>query len=68
MNPARAFGPMLAGDAWSGWWIYWVGPALGALVAAFVFEYLYLRPTRPSVVGTPESGIDEPRPGDAATS
>src|SRR5437660_12305131 len=37
MNPARAFGPMLAGDSWSGWWIYWVGPIVGALVAALAF-------------------------------
>jgi aquaporin TIP len=44
MNPARAFGPMLAGNEWSGWWVYWLGPALGGLIAAVVFEYLYLRP------------------------
>ena len=50
MNPARAFGPMLAGNDWSGWWIYWVGPILGALVAALVFEFLYLRPAKPPVV------------------
>ena len=50
MNPARAFGPMLAGDEWAGWWIYWVGPAIGALIAALVFEYLYLRPAKPPVV------------------
>ena len=68
MNPARAFGPMLAGNSWSGWWIYWVGPALGALIAAGIYDYLYLRPTKPTVVGTPESGVDEPRPGDAAMS
>ena len=40
----------------------------GALLAALLYEYLYLRPGRPAVVGTPESGVDEPRPGDAATS
>ena len=68
MNPARAFGPMLAGNSWSGWWIYWVGPALGALIAAGIYDYLYLRPTKPTVVGTSESGVDEPRPGDAAMS
>jgi aquaporin Z len=44
MNPARAFGPMLAGNTWTGWWIYWVGPIAGALVAALLYEYLYLRP------------------------
>src|SRR4029077_14122129 len=68
MNPARAFGPELAGNTWTGWWIYWVGPIAGALVAALVYEYLYLRPVEPSVVGTPESGVDEPRPGETAVS
>src|SRR3989442_2260669 len=63
MNPARAFGPMLVGNSWSGWWIYWVGPVVGALVAALIFEFLYLRPEEPPVVGTPASGIDEPGPG-----
>jgi glycerol uptake facilitator protein len=68
LNPARAFGPELAGNVWSGWWIYWVGPIAGALLASLVYEYLYLRPMRPPVVGMPESGVDEPRPGDTAVS
>ncbi|HLY85923.1 MAG TPA: MIP/aquaporin family protein [Gaiellaceae bacterium] len=68
MNPARAFGPELAGNVWSGWWIYWIGPIAGALFAALVYEYLYLRPVAPAVVGTPESGLDEPRPGETAAS
>jgi aquaporin TIP len=68
MNPARAFGPEVAGNTWTGWWIYWIGPIAGALVASLVYEYLYLRPVEPSVVGTPESGVDEPRPGDTAVS
>jgi aquaporin TIP len=68
MNPARAFGPELAGNVWTGWWIYWVGPIAGGLVAALVYEYLYLRPLAPAVVGTPESGVDEPRPGETAAS
>jgi aquaporin TIP len=68
MNPARAFGPMVAANYWANGWIYWVGPIVGALVAALGYEYLYLRPTRPPVVGTPESGVDEPRPGETALS
>lgn len=68
MNPARAFGPELASNTWTGWWIYWIGPIAGALIAAGVYEYLYLRPLRPTVVGTPESGVDEPRPGETAVS
>ncbi len=68
MNPARAFGPELAGNVWSGWWIYWIGPIAGALLASVGYDWLYLRPQRPSVVGAPGSGVDEPRPGEAAAS
>src|SRR5436189_79361 len=68
MNPARAFGPELIGNFWGAGWIYYVGPALGAVVAAIGYDWLYLRPLAPPVVGTPESGVAEPRPGDAAES
>jgi MIP family channel proteins len=68
MNPARAFGPELAGKIWTGWWIYWIGPIIGAVLASSLYEYLYLTPTKPAVVGTPESGVDEPRPGETAVS
>jgi MIP family channel proteins len=68
MNPARAFGPQLIGNFWGEGWIYYVGPAIGAVVAAVGYDWLYLRPTRPSVVGTAESGVAEPRPGDTALS
>jgi len=66
MNPARAFGPEVAGHMWTGWWVYWLGPIAGALIAALLYEYLYLSPAQPAVVGTPESGVDEPRPGETA--
>ena len=66
MNPARAFGPQLVGNFWGEGWIYYLGPVLGALIAATAYEYLYLRPLQPPVVGTPESGVAEPRPGDTA--
>jgi MIP family channel proteins len=68
MNPARAFGPELAGKLWTGWWIYWIGPITGAILASWLYESLYLGPPKPAVVGTPESQVDEPRPGDAAVS
>src|SRR5262249_46321544 len=40
MNPARTFGPALAGGFWDNHWVYWVGPIAGSLVAAFVYEKL----------------------------
>jgi len=58
MNPARAFGPMVAADYWANGWIYWVGPIVGALVAALGYEYLYLRKT--------ETGADGPESGEPA--
>lgn len=38
-NPARSFGPALVSGRWEGWWIYWVGPMTGTLVAIFVFSF-----------------------------
>ncbi|KAK4981411.1 putative aquaporin-3 [Elasticomyces elasticus] len=35
LNPARSFGPCVASRTFPGYhWIYWVGPAMGALLAA----------------------------------
>jgi aquaporin Z len=31
-NPARSFGPSMVSGEWSGWWIYWIGPAVGAFL------------------------------------
>ncbi|MDE3154186.1 MAG: aquaporin [Acidobacteriota bacterium] len=32
-NPARSLGSALAAGAWQSWWVYWIGPALGVLIA-----------------------------------
>ena len=36
MNPARSFGPALVAGEWHEFWLYVVGPVLGALIGAFV--------------------------------
>ena len=41
-NPARAFGPALAAGFWQDQWIYWVGPLLGAAVAALLYHHFFL--------------------------
>ena len=33
-NPARTFGPAIISGEWQGWWIYWVGPIIGTIVAS----------------------------------
>ncbi|TKY52002.1 aquaporin TIP-type alpha [Spatholobus suberectus] len=40
MNPARAFGPALVSWRWHYHWIFWVGPLIGAALAALLYEYI----------------------------
>jgi len=40
MNPARSFGPALVSGIWEGHLIYWVGPIIGALLAALIWEHV----------------------------
>jgi MIP family channel proteins len=42
MNPGRWFGPALVQGSWDNWWIYWVGPGIGATIAAILYTYIYL--------------------------
>jgi MIP family channel proteins len=46
MNPARAFGPALVAGQWVAHGVYWVGPILGAVVAALLWEHVLLPPRR----------------------
>jgi aquaporin Z len=36
MNPARSLGPDIVGSDYAGWWVYLVGPALGAAIAVMI--------------------------------
>lgn len=41
MNPARSFAPALAANLWLHHWVYWLGPILGAVMAAFAARFLW---------------------------
>jgi MIP family channel proteins len=38
MNPARSFGPALASGTWRDFWIYVVGPVVGAALGALAYQ------------------------------
>src|SRR6185437_14668301 len=46
MDPARAFGPALAARQWTNHAVYWVGPLGGGVVAAWIYDFLFLRTVR----------------------
>jgi len=37
VNPARSLGPALVGDQWTGFWVFVVGPAAGAIIAWLIY-------------------------------
>jgi len=46
MNPARAFGPALAGNHWASQYVYWIGPLLGGALAALLYQWLMKAPAK----------------------
>jgi aquaporin Z len=42
-NPARSLGPSVISGQWEGWWIYWIGPLAGMLLAVLACSFLAKR-------------------------
>ncbi|KAM7405001.1 hypothetical protein PAMP_012292 [Pampus punctatissimus] len=43
MNPARSLGPAIITGFWENHWVYWIGPVLGAILAAVSHEFFFAR-------------------------
>jgi MIP family channel proteins len=68
MNPARAFGPEVVYKVWESYtWIYYAGPAVGAILAAVLYELMYLQAGVRISLPRRRSG-GEPASGDVAGS
>ncbi|KAF8642222.1 hypothetical protein HU200_067486 [Digitaria exilis] len=42
MNPAVSFGPAVVSGVWENHWVYWLGPFLGASIAALVYDIIFI--------------------------
>lgn len=43
MNPARALGPAIASGHLNNWYVYWVGPIIGGILAGLLYPAMFLR-------------------------
>jgi len=49
MNPARSFGPAVASGIFEAQGVYWIGPIIGGIAAALLYDALFLRRGREPV-------------------
>ncbi|MCL7027298.1 hypothetical protein MKW94_014128 [Papaver nudicaule] len=42
MNPAVSFGPAVVSWTWTNHWVYWLGPFIGAALAAIVYDTIFI--------------------------
>jgi aquaporin Z len=42
-NPARTLGPAIISGVWTAWWLYWLAPIAGAVLAVWLFKLPVLR-------------------------
>jgi MIP family channel proteins len=61
MNPARSFGPAVVSGVMEAQSIYWIGPILGAITAALLYDKLFL----PRASEALDHGAIRPAPGGA---
>jgi MIP family channel proteins len=48
-NPARSFGPAVVSGIFEGQAVYWIGPIVGAVAAAVIYDTLFIRREREPV-------------------
>jgi MIP family channel proteins len=58
MNPARWFGPAVASGTFDDWYVWWIGPLIGAGVAALLYRFALEARAEPDVTpATPEGRL-----------
>jgi MIP family channel proteins len=55
MNPARWFGPAVASGTYDDWYVWWIGPLVGAAIIALVYRFVWEESAEPEVTpATPQ--------------
>lgn len=57
MNPARWFGPAVASGTFADWYVWWIGPLLGAAVAALLYRFVLEDAAEPDVAPATPEGV-----------
>jgi aquaporin Z len=53
MNPARHFGPAVVSGYLDNWYVYWIGPLLGATLGGLSYRYVFGPPEEREVIVAP---------------
>jgi MIP family channel proteins len=61
MNPARWFGTAVPARFFDNWYVYWIGPLIGAALAGLTYKYLFAPDVEREPIVLPPAGTPEER-------
>ena len=63
MNPARSLGPDIVANDYTGWWVYVLGPVIGACLAVIIIGLVRGLPGRSEQAAAEGGELPETEPG-----
>jgi aquaporin Z len=63
MNPARSLGPDIVSTDFTGWWVYVLGPFIGAVIAVIIIGLVRGLPGRAEQAAAEGDALPETEPG-----